>query len=80
VLPGLNVCPWPGPEELPGQDEPITSPLWLVQVGGLVSCVILADALCVSMGAPANTNAAATAMIAVKVFSLFMVIFIENKI
>jgi hypothetical protein len=54
-VPGVKVCPLPGPAELPGQDVPITSPLWLVQVGGVVSPgVILADAL------PINDGAAAT--------------------
>ena len=70
MLPGLKVCPWPGPEELPGQEEPITSPLWLVQVGGVVCCVIFADASGVSIGAPANANAVAIAMMASAVFGL----------
>jgi hypothetical protein len=51
------VCPWPGLAELPGQVDPITTPLWLVQLPG----VILADALFINPGATAtNANVAAT--------------------
>jgi hypothetical protein len=54
----VSVCPTPGPDELPGQEDPITWPLWLVQV---CSCVILADAVDINDGATAtNANVAAT--------------------
>jgi hypothetical protein len=70
------VCPLPGSEELPGQVEPITSPLWFVQCPG----VILAEALLIKNGLIAIPTAAAITTIIVDVVFVFMQYFISYKI